>query len=137
MTIAQIIVLLGAVGLSILVIWYFLFRGMWWVHTLIYTEHTGRLGEFWGEGIGLRAFVPSFLLTMPLAFAAIPLSMLVVNSGAWCIVPLRRHFEGRSKAYGEPTFRQTMRCLLHFAKFMIPVSLLLSLIGVMTLSGLR
>src|SRR5262249_8644481 len=51
---------------------YVLFRTMWYIHTVIYPAHVGRLAEFWGKNMSFASFVSSFLLLMPLFFAALP-----------------------------------------------------------------
>jgi hypothetical protein len=71
---------------------YLLFQVMWRLHTAIYPAHTGKLGEFWGTGIGSGAFISSFLLVAPLFFAALPIGMILANLLAWTIPPVRRAF---------------------------------------------
>src|SRR3989304_1036932 len=74
---------LGFGGIAL--ICYALFQLMWRVHMWLHPDHVDRFKEFWAEGIGLPAFVSSFLLFIPLLFAAVPLGMLFANALAWCI----------------------------------------------------
>ena len=116
---------------------YVLFQVMWRVHTVIYPEHAGSLREFWGKGIGFPSFVSSFLLAMPLFFAAIPLGLLFANCIAWCVLPARRAFEREAEGVKWPSFRESMYGLWKMAKFIVPICLLLSFIGAVTLKNLK
>jgi len=124
---------IGSTGLTT----YSLFRAMWQVHTMIYPDHAGRLGEFWGKGIGFRTFVSSFLLAMPLLFAALPLGMIVANGLAWCIGPARRAFNREAEGVKWASFRQSVSGLAIVAAVVVPLCLLLSFIGAVTLQNLE
>ena len=116
---------------------YILFQIMWRVNTAIYPDHAGRLGEFWGKGIGFNAFVSSFLLLMPLFFAAIPLGLLFANSIAWIIPPARRVFDGEAEGVKWASFPEAMGGVWNVAMVLVPICLLLSLIGALTLKSLK
>jgi len=104
---------------------------------MLYPAHDGHLGEFWGRGIGFSAFVSSFLLVLPLVFAAIPMSMLMANSVTWCIPAARRAFQREGEAEPEYSFPVAMRQLWRVARALIPICLLLSLLGAATLTNLK
>lgn len=124
---------LGAVGGTT----YGLFRAMWWLHTVIYPAHAGKLGEFWGRGIGFGAFVSSFLLVIPLFIAAIPIGMMLANLVVWMIPPARRAFTEEAQGVEGASFGEAMPELFTLARFIVPVCLLLSLLGAATLRSLR
>ena len=131
------LILIPLVICGIAGVWYGLFKLMWWIHTTIYPEHTGRFNEFWQEGISLPSFVSSFLLMIPLFIASIPLGMLLANSIAWCIRPARRAFEREAKGHKHTTFKESMSGLFKFSLFIVPICLALSLIGALTLKNLK
>lgn len=116
---------------------YVLFRLMWWIHILVYPQHDGRMHEFWRKGNGTPAFISSFLLLIPLLFAALPISMLLSNCLAWCIPMARKVFEKEAIGYKRASFKEAIRDLLIVSKYIVPICLLLSLIGALTLKELR
>jgi hypothetical protein len=116
---------------------YVLFQIMWLVHTAIYPVHVGRLGEFWGKGISFGSFVPSFLLLIPLFFAALPIGMMLGNLVAWLIPPARRTFVREAEGVEGASFGDAMTGLWKISLIVVPVCLLLSLIGAATLTSLR
>lgn len=130
-----VLILLGLGGIAGTL--YVLVQLMWRVHTLFYPAHVGRFHEFWGNGIGAGAFVSSFLLVVPLFFAAIPIGMLLTNLVAWLIPPARRAFAREAEGVEGASFRQTMGELGKVALVLVPICLLLSGIGAATLSNLR
>ncbi len=110
---------------------------MWFVHTVFYPEHAGHLGEFWGKGIGFFCFLSSFLLLIPLLFAAIPLSLSIANCIVWCVPPARRAFEREGKADEWMSFSVAMYRLWRLSLWIVPICLMLSFIGAATLAHLR
>lgn len=116
---------------------YVLFQLMWRVHTAIYPEHTGRFSEFWGRGISFTSFVSSFLLMMPLLVAAVPLGLLFSNCIAWCVIPARKAFAKEAEGVKGASFREAMQGLWVFAKILVPICLLLSFAGAVTLKNLK
>jgi hypothetical protein len=116
---------------------YALFQIMWTVHTTFYPQHAGHLGEFWGRRLGFSAFVPSFLLVVPLFFAAIPVTMMIANCLAWLVTPARRAFEREGEADAALSFSGAMSGLWGVSKWMVPICLILSLLGAATLAHLR
>ncbi len=124
---------LGGIGGA----FYGLFQVMWRIHTLLYPGHAGHVREFWGAGIGTGAFVSSFLLAVPLFFAAIPIGMLLANLVAWLIPPARRAFAREAGGVEGASFRQAMGELGKVALLIVPICLLLSGIGAATLTSLR
>jgi hypothetical protein len=114
-----------------------LFRGMWFVHTMLYPQHVDRLHEFWARGIGLQAFASSFLLLMPLLIAAIPVGMLLANGVLWCIPPARKALDREAEGIEWASFPQSMASLGRISLVVAPVCLLLSLVGAATLGSLR
>ena len=122
---------------SMAFICYTLFQLMWRVHTWLHPDHVGRFREFWAEGIGFPAFISSFLLVMPLLFAAIPLGMIFANAVAWCIPPARRAFAREANGVKWASFPEAMRGLTKLALVMAPICLALSFIGALTLVNLK
>lgn len=116
---------------------YLMFQMMWKVHTTIHPDHAGKLSEFWGKGISFTSFISSFLLMMPLLFASIPLGLMLANCIAWCILPARRAFNREAENVKWASFRESMQGLWAFAKFLVPICLLLSLVGAITLNNLK
>jgi len=116
---------------------YGLFQLSWRVHTFIYPEHMGRFNEFWQEGISGRAFISSFLLIIPLFFAAIPLGLMFANCIAWCIPLARKTFEKEAKGHKFTSFKESMSGLFKFSLIIVPICLILSLIGAATLKNLK
>jgi hypothetical protein len=110
---------------------------MWKVHTILYPAHVGHLGEFWGNGLSTGAFISSFLLVIPLLFAAIPLCLMVANCVGWCILPARRAFDREAQAAPWLSFRVAMSQLWLISLYVVPICLLLSLVGAATLKSLR
>ena len=118
--------------------WFALFRLMWLVHLLVYPEHAGQLHEFWRKGIGLRSFLSSFLLLMPLALPATGLSLIFTNLVLWCIPPARGVFEKEAEGIEEMTFRRATKELLRLTmRWLIPIGLGISLLGALTLAQLK
>jgi len=109
-----------------------LFHLMWGIHTTIYPAHTDKLGEFWqGHSI------PGLLLLMPLFLAAVPLGMLLANCIAWCLPPARKIFEREAQGVKWASFRGAMSGLAKLALIVVPICLLLSFIGAITLRNLN
>lgn len=122
--------------ISVGLIWYVLFQFMWSVHVHFFPAHAGRFEQYWNEGIGARAFVSSFLLSIPLGIASVPLGLIVSNAVAWCIPPARRAFEREAETV-KMNFKRIMLDLFKLALIIVPPCLLLSFIGAATLVNLR
>jgi hypothetical protein len=116
---------------------YVLFRIMWVVHTAIYPSHAGRLAEFWGKNISLASFASSFLLVVPLFFAAIPIGMILANAIARLIPAARRIFDREAEGIAGASFAEAILALGKVALVLVPVCLVLSGIGAATLRNLR
>lgn len=123
----------GGIGGS----WYVLFQLMWQIHTIFYPVHIGRFNEFWKEGISPLSFLSSFLLMIPLSLAALPLGMMLANCIAWCIPPARQAFEKESSGNMHTSFKESMSGLFKFSLIIIPICLILSFIGALTLKNLK
>ena len=117
--------------------WYGCFRLMWEVHLRFHPEHAGRLSEYWGEGISLWAFVPSFLLLMPLAAPSLLVAALVANAVIWCIPPARRAFRREAEACPAKAYGRIMRELLHWTPRVAGIAFSLSVLGAVLLRSLR
>jgi hypothetical protein len=122
---------------SMAFICYGLFQFMWRVHTWFHPNHVGRFRGFWAEGIGFPAFVSSFVLFIPLVFAAIPLGMIFTNAVAWCIPPARRAFDREAEGIKWASSHEAMSGLIKIAFILVPICLLLSFIGAVTLRDLK
>ena len=122
----------------LLIIWYILFIFMWQVHLIAFPEHTGQITGFWPKGLGIKAFISSFLLAMPLFFPAMGLSFVVINLIFWFIPPAREAFKREAAGDKEMTFLGATTGLLVISiKYLLPVGIGLSLVGALTLSSLK
>jgi hypothetical protein len=119
------------------IIWRLLFQGMWGVHTWIYPEHVASHDQFWRKGIGIRAFVPSFLLLMPLMFVSMPIGMLLSNCVLRCIPPARKALDTEAQGVKWASFRESMYGLGRVALILVPLGLFLSFLGAATLKNLK
>ena len=114
-----------------------LFRFMWHVHVFFYPAHRGALSEFWNEGLSLKAFASSFLLAVPLFFAALPLAMICTNLFVWFIPQAKKTFEKEAQGYEGTSFRDSMKGIVKISIIVVPICLILSFIGAVTLSSLK
>src|SRR4051812_7806248 len=80
-------VLLPVGFISVTTIWYGLFRVVWALHLQWHPQH--ELRDFWGSGLSLSTFVPSFLMVFALAPAALCAGCAAANCVAWLIRPAR------------------------------------------------
>jgi len=119
------------------VCWYYLFRGAWHLHVQFYPAHAGHFREFWGNGISGTAFVSSFLMMMPLFVPALIGGALVSNVVLWCLPPARRAMEREAAGDREMTFAGANAGLLRWGGLVSAICLLLSFIGLSTLTSLR
>ena len=117
--------------------WYLLFKGMWLVHTYFYPEHNKQLGLFWQGDIGIKSFLSSFLLAMPLLLPALGLA-LIVSNGLMCLVlPARLAFQQEAKKLRTADFLTSISTLtLVLVKYLLPIGIGLSLLGAITLKNL-
>ncbi|HPA19830.1 MAG TPA: hypothetical protein PLU30_18920 [Verrucomicrobiae bacterium] len=131
-------ILLIPLGLfSVVGFTYIFFQIMWRIHIAIYPEHAGRLHEFWGGGISFPSFISSFLLLMPLFFASLPLGLMLANCVAWCVGPARRAFDREAQGVKWASLHEAMSGLWAIARMVVPLCLLLSFIGAVTLRNLK
>ena len=119
------------------VFWYALFQAAWALHVQIYPEHGALKKEFWGRGISLRAFIPSFLMLMPLAAPAMTAGFLFANCLIWLIPPARRTMDAEAAGDGEMTFAGSNAGLIKWGGFASAVCVILSVIGIATLTSLK
>ena len=117
--------------------WYALFQAAWGLHVQLYPEHSVLKKEFWGRGISFRAFIPSFLMLMPLGIIAIVAGMISANCLVWLIPPARRAMEGEAAGDREMTFAGSNAGLLKWGGLLSAICAILSLIGLATLKHLR
>lgn len=124
--------------IMLFVLWYLFFRTMWQIHLIVYPNHVGLLNEFWGEGIGFKSFISSFLMAIPLFLPAMGASFILTNFLFWYIVPARRIFEKEAAGNKDMTFSGATTGLIKvFYKYLLPIGLGLSLIGTLTLSSIK
>lgn len=122
----------------LVVAWFVLFKGMWEIHVFVYPEHYGRLNEFWGKGLDIKAFISSFLMVVPLFLPAMGIAFIVTNAIFWLIPPARVVFEKEAAGDRNLTFiGATSGMAKVFVKYLIPIGLGLSLLGTLTLSNLH
>jgi len=119
------------------VFWYWLFHAAWALHVELYPAHAGLLREFWGEGISGAAFVSSFLMLMPLGVPALVLGALAANFLIWLIPSARRSMEAEAAGDPEMTFRGVTIWMLKWGGLASVGCVILSIIGLATLSSLR
>jgi hypothetical protein len=110
---------------------------MWHVHTAIYPAHAGKFGGILEGGIGYWASISGTLLYMPLLFAAMPLGVILAKCVVWCVPPARRAFEREAQGVKWASFHDAMAGLWKLSLVMVPICLLLSLIGALTLTSLK
>jgi hypothetical protein len=130
----NLVLILGVFG-SCFLFWRGLMSGMWYVHTLFYPNQAGRFSEFW-EGHTHASFFPGFLLVIPLFFPPIPLGMLFTNFIMWCIPPARRAFDREAKGVKWASFIEAQSGLGWIALIIVPVCIVLSFVGALTLTHL-
>ena len=116
---------------------YGLWLAAWQLHLLFYPEHGAHVGEFWRAGISGRAFVSSFLMSMPLFIPAIFIGLLLSNCVMWLIPWARRAMNAEAAGDKEMTFSGANRGLIKVGGIASGVAVLLVLIGAATLSSLR
>ena len=110
---------------------------MWHVHTAIYPAQAGRFGEFMNGDQRFAATVAGILLMLPLFVAAIPLGFMLGNCIVWCIPPARKALERESQGVKWASFREAMSGLWNICRTMVPICLLLSFIGAVTMMSLK
>ncbi len=115
---------------TVLIVFVF-FQCMWLIHTLIYPDHANKLGEFWNDIGRFRSFISSFLLLVPLFFAALPLGLMFSNAVIWLIPSARRALDRGA------SLSEAMLGLWKVSRVIVPICLLLSLLGAVTLIDLK
>jgi hypothetical protein len=119
------------------VFWYALFQAAWGWHVQLYPEHSALKKEFWGRGISLRAFIPSFLLLMPLVVPALTAGFLSANCLVWLVPAARRTMETEAAGDREMTFAGSNAGLIKWGGLASAVCVILSIIGLATLKSLK
>lgn len=117
--------------------WYCLFQAAWRLHVHFFPAHVGHVREFWGAGISGRAFVSSFLVLMPLGIPALVAGFLSANCIFWCIPPARRAMEREAAGDRELTFAGSNAGLIKWGGLAAVICLVLSFVGLVTLSSLK
>lgn len=126
------------VGLGLLpVLWYALFQAAWGLHVQLYPEHGALKKEFWSAGISLRAFIPSFLMLMPLSVPATMAALLSANCLMWLIPAARRTMEAEAAGDREMTFSGSNAGLIKWGGVASAACIILSMIGLATLKSLK
>jgi hypothetical protein len=118
-------------------IWYYLFQAAWLFHVELYPAHAALKRAFWGDGISARAFVSSFLMLMPLGVPALTLGLLAANLLIWLIPSARHAMDAEAAGDPEMTFRGSNAGLLRWGGVASAVCLVLSIIGLATLTTLH
>jgi hypothetical protein len=119
------------------VFWYALFQAAWGLHVQLYPEHGALKKAFWGRGISLRAFIPSFLMLMPLAVPAMTAGFLSANCLMWFIPAARRTMEAEAAGDREMTVAGSNAGLIKWGGLASAVCVILSIIGIATLKSLK
>ncbi|MEO8350175.1 MAG: hypothetical protein ABI680_00500 [Chthoniobacteraceae bacterium] len=117
--------------------WYFLFQGAWQIHVGLFPTHAAQEKEFWGAGISGRAFVSSFLMLMPLGVPAMIAGFLSANFVFWLIPPARRVMEQEATGDREMTFAGSNAGLIKWGGLASVTCVVLSFVGLATLSSLK
>lgn len=117
--------------------WYYLFQGAWLLHVNFFPAHASLKKEFWGAGISGRAFVSSFLMLMPLGVPAMIAEFLSANLIFWVIPPARRVIEREAAGDHQMTFAGSNAGLIKWGGLASAICVLLSIVGVATLSSLK
>lgn len=117
--------------------WYALFKAAWRLHVLVHPAHADQLKNFWGKGISIAAFIPSFLMLMPLALPAFTSGLILSSCILWCIPPARRAMNSEAAGDPEMTFVGANRDLLKWGGLASAVCITMSAIGAVALQSLR
>ena len=117
--------------------WFGLFQAMWWLHVRFYPEHSTLRGAFWQDGISFGAFVPSFLMAMPLMFPAMVLGLISANCLVWCIRSARRVMDAEAAGDKEMTFAGANAKLAKWGGIISVGCFVVSLIGAAALKNLK
>jgi hypothetical protein len=119
------------------IVWYYLFQVAWYFHTTIYPEHISIKKDFWGASISAKAFISSFLMLMPLGIVALFSGFISANLIIWLIPPARRKMEAEAAGDEKMTFRGANAELIKWGSIASTICLVLSAIGLFTLSSLK
>lgn len=115
--------------------WYGLFRLVWAFHVTLYPQH--RLHDFWGKGVSLSSFIPSFLMVFALMPGAVCLGLALANCVAWLVGPARRAFDAEAVGHPGTSFGEATGILFKFAAFTLPAGLVVALLSAWALPSLR
>ena len=128
-------VLLGFV--FFFVFWFALFQLAWALHVQIHPAHAGLQHEFWRRGISLGAFMPSFLMLVPLAMPALVGGFLGANGLVWLIPAARRAMDAEAAGDREMTFAGANAGLIKWGGLASAACIVLSIGGLAALTSLR
>jgi len=109
---------------------------MWNVHLLFHSEHANKFADYW-RVTGKDTSISSFMLLAPLLFASLPVGLMLTNCILWCIPPARRVFDTEANGVKWASFGERMQSLWSGALIIVSVCLIVSLIGAITLTGLK
>jgi hypothetical protein len=129
------VLLLGVGFIAWLAVWYALFSLVWAFHAAVYPEH--RFADFWPRGVSTKSFALSFLMMFAIAPGAMALGFMTANVLAWPIPLLRHTFDAEAKGYPGTDFRSSMRGLISFAVWTLPIGLAVALVAAALLRSLR
>jgi hypothetical protein len=115
--------------------WCVFFRIVWAFHQLLYPQHA--FHDFWQRGVGSASFVPSFLMVFALFPASICMGLIFANCVTWLVPPARRTLDAEAEGFEGTGFRGSMEALLRFAKWTVPVGLIIALLAASLLRSLR
>jgi hypothetical protein len=115
--------------------WYLLFRLVWAVHHLLYPQHL--LSNFWGKGIGLLSFVPSFLMVFAPASGALCLGLLIANCLVWLFPSARKELDAEAIGYPGTGFKEASASLIRWVGWTLPTGMLIAIIAASVLRSLR
>lgn len=128
-------VLLGFV--FFFVFWFALFQLAWALHVQIHPAHAGHQHEFWRRGISLGAFIPSFLMLVPLAIPALVGGFLAANCLVWLVPAARRAMDAEAADDPEMTFAGANAGLIKWGGLASVVCLVISIAGLTALTSLK
>jgi len=129
------LMLIPLCGGSAIVIWYALFRLVWWLHVILYPGH--QLSNFWHKGASLGSFIPSFLMVFAPLPGALGAGLIFGNALAWLLPHARRAFESEARDFPETGFRESMRRLLFLTVVALPAGVLIALAAACFLRSLK
>jgi hypothetical protein len=113
------LVLISAVLLPLCAIWWGSFLGLEAVHAYLYPGQLFRNCS--GVGTVLAAVAP--------VLGSVPISFLLGNLFVWSIPAARRTLDNEAKKYPSTSFKNSQQALGKIAIFVVPASVLVSIVG--------